>query len=210
MEFGVRSSGRIGVSAFGRPEFRNLYSDSCILYLHFADGCREQPSSLQSEIYLDIKAFAVIVFPMFKRLLQTQNDPVLALLRLTLGLVFFAHGAQKALGWFGGYGFAGTVGAFTHMGMPAPLALFVILTEFVGSLALIFGIFARVAGAAIVALMLGAIATVHAQYGFYMNWAGQQKGEGFEYHLLAIAFAAAILIRGAGSVSLDGALARKM
>jgi putative oxidoreductase len=146
---------------------------------------------------------------MLKRLLQTAGDPVLTILRLTLGIVFFAHGAQKALGWFGGYGFAGTLGAFAKAGMPTPLALFVILTEFLGSLALIFGVFARVASAAIVVLMAGAIATVHAQFGFYMNWFGQQKGEGFEYHLLAIAVAVAILIRGAGAVSVDRALSRR-
>ena len=145
---------------------------------------------------------------MLKRLLQTGDDPVLTLLRLILGAVFFAHGAQKALGWFGGYGFGATVGAFAKMGMPTPLALFVILTEFLGSLALIFGLFARVASAAIVILMVGAIAMVHAHFGFYMNWFGQQKGEGFEYHLLAIALAAAILIRGAGSLSVDRALSR--
>jgi putative oxidoreductase len=145
---------------------------------------------------------------MLKRLLQTGDDPVLTLLRLLLGAVFFAHGAQKALGWFGGYGFAATVGAFAKMGMPTPLALFVILTEFLGSLALIFGLFARVASAAIAILMVGAIAMVHAHFGFYMNWFGQQKGEGFEYHLLAIALAAAILIRGAGSLSVDRALSR--
>ena len=106
---------------------------------------------------------------MIKRLLQTTNDPVLTVVRLTLGLVFFAHGAQKALGWFGGYGFAGTLEGFSKMGVPVPLALFVVLTEFVGSLALISGVFARIASAAILLLMAGAIATVHAQFGFFMN-----------------------------------------
>jgi putative oxidoreductase len=145
---------------------------------------------------------------MLKRLLHTGDDSVLTLLRLTLGVILFAHGAQKALGWFGGYGFAGTVAAFAQVGMPTPLALFVILTEFLGSLALIFGILARVASAAIAVLMVGAIATVHAHAGFFMNWSGQQRGEGFEYHLLVIALAAAILIRGAGPLSVDGALSR--
>jgi putative oxidoreductase len=140
---------------------------------------------------------------MFKRLLQTTNDPVQTIVRLTLGVVFFAHGAQKALGWFGGYGFAGTLEGFSKMGVPLPLALFVILAEFVGSLALISGIFARIASAAIFLLMAGAIATVHGQFGFFMNWFGQQKGEGFEYHLLAVGLAVAVLIRGAGALSID-------
>jgi putative oxidoreductase len=143
---------------------------------------------------------------MIKRLLQTTNDPVLTIIRLTLGVVFFAHGAQKALGWFGGYGFAETLGALSKMGMPVSLGLFVILTEFLGSLALICGVFARVASGAIMLLMAGAIAMVHAQFGFYMNWFGQQKGEGFEYHLLVIGLAAVVLIRGAGALSIDGLL----
>ena len=112
------------------------------------------------------------------------------------------------LGWFGGYGFAGTLSALSTSGMPIPLALFVILTEFFGSVALICGAFARVASGAIALLMVGAIAMVHAQVGFYMNWFGQQKGEGFEYHLLAIALAVAVLVRGAGSFSIDGLLSK--
>jgi putative oxidoreductase len=145
---------------------------------------------------------------MLKRLLQTTNDPVFAIIRLMLGLVFFAHGAQKMLGWFGGYGFSGTLSAFSTSGMPIPLALFVILTEFFGSVALICGAFARVASGAIALLMVGAIAMVHAHFGFYMNWFGQQKGEGFEYHLLAIGLAVAVLVRGAGSFSIDGLLSK--
>jgi putative oxidoreductase len=145
---------------------------------------------------------------MLKRLLQTTNDPVFTIIRLMLGLVFFAHGAQKMLGWFGGYGFSGTLSAFSTSGMPIPLALFVILTEFFGSVALICGAFARVASGAIALLMVGAIAMVHAHFGFYMNWFGQQKGEGFEYHLLAIGLAAAVLVRGAGSFSIDGLLSK--
>ena len=145
---------------------------------------------------------------MLKRLLQTTNDPVFTIIRLMLGLVFFAHGAQKMLGWFGGYGFSGTLSAFSTSGMPIPLALFVILTEFFGSVALICGAFARVASGAIALLMVGAIAMVHAHFGFYMNWFGQQKGEGFEYHLLAIGLAVAVLVRGAGSFSIDGLLSK--
>ena len=145
---------------------------------------------------------------MLKRLLQTTNDPVFTIIRLMLGLVFFAHGAQKMLGLFGGYGFSGTLSAFSTSGMPIPLALFVILTEFFGSVALICGAFARVASGAIALLMVGAIAMVHAHFGFYMNWFGQQKGEGFEYHLLAIGLAVAVLVRGAGSFSIDGLLSK--
>ena len=145
---------------------------------------------------------------MLKRLLQTTNDPVFTIIRLMLGLVFFAHGAQKMLGWFGGYGFSRTLSAFSTSGMPISLALFVIFTEFFGSVAPICGTFVRVASGAIALLMVGAIAMVHAHFGFYMNWFGQQKGEGFEYHLLAIGLAVAVLVRGAGSFSIDGLLSK--
>src|ERR1700737_1496915 len=129
---------------------------------------------------------------MIKRLLQTTNDPVLTIVRLTLGVVFFAHGAQKALGWFGGYGFAETLGAFSKMGMPVVLGLLVILFEFFCSLALICGVLARVASGAVILLMAGAVAMVHAQFGFYMNWFGQQKGGGFENHLLGLVLVVAV------------------
>jgi putative oxidoreductase len=101
------------------------------------------------------------------------------------------------------------MGAFTQAGMPAALALFVILVEFFGGLSLIFGLFSRLAGLGLVALMLGAIFTVHIKFGFFMNWFGQQKGEGFEYHLLAIALAVLFLVRGAGALSIDRLIANR-
>ena len=146
---------------------------------------------------------------MFQKMLHTHNDLALAFVRIILGIVFFAHGAQKMLGWFGGYGFSGTVGAFTKMGMPAALAFFVIFVEFFGGLSMIFGLLSRLGGLGIAALMVGAILTVHIHNGFYMNWYGNQKGEGFEFHLMAIALAVLILIRGAGALSLDRLLYAK-
>ncbi|HKF41021.1 MAG TPA: DoxX family protein [Candidatus Acidoferrum sp.] len=146
---------------------------------------------------------------MFQKLLHTPNDLALAFARIILGIVFFAHGAQKMLGWFGGFGFSGTVDAFDKMGMPAPLAYFIIFVEFFGALSMIFGLLSRLGGLGITALMLGAIFTVHMRNGFYMNWFGNQKGEGFEFHLLVIALAVLILIRGAGAFSLDRLLYAK-
>ncbi len=141
-----------------------------------------------------------------KRLLSTSNDVALTFLRLVLGVVFFAHGAQKMLGWFGGYGFHGTIGFFGHVGMPAPVAFLVICTEFFGGLGLIVGLLTRIAALGIGVEMIGAIFMVHLTNGFFMNWYGNQKGEGYEYHLLAIAIAAALLLRGAGKFSADRAL----
>jgi putative oxidoreductase len=143
-----------------------------------------------------------------KRLMNTSNDVVLTTLRLVLGVVYFAHGAQKMLGWFGGYGFHGTMGFFTQMGMPAPVAFLVICTEFFGGLGLIFGLLTRIAALGIGVEMIGAIFMVHMPNGFFMNWAGNQKGEGFEYHLLAIAMCAALLLRGAGAFSVDRVLSK--
>jgi putative oxidoreductase len=144
---------------------------------------------------------------MFKKLVYTSNDPAVTLVRLTLGLIFFAHGAQKLLGWFGGYGFHGTVGFFTGLlHIPAPLAVLAIAAEFFGGIGLLLGLLARVAAFGIAFNMLVAIAMVHYQFGFFMNWAGDQKGEGFEYHLLALACAALIMIKGAGAWSIDALL----
>ena len=143
-----------------------------------------------------------------KRLMGTSNDVALTILRLVLGVVFLAHGAQKMLGWFGGYGFHATMGFFTHMGMPAPVAFLVICTEFFGGLGLIVGLLTRIAALGIGVEMIGAIFMVHLQNGFFMNWFGTQKGEGFEYHLLVIAMSAALLLRGAGAFSLDRGLSK--
>jgi putative oxidoreductase len=145
---------------------------------------------------------------MLKRLMGTANDVALTILRVFLGLVFFAHGAQLVLGWFGGYGFHQTMGGFTHMGFPAPVAFLVICAQFFGALGLIVGLLTRIAALGIAAVMTGAIFMVHLQNGFFMNWMGTQKGEGFEFHLLALAMAAALLLRGAGAFSLDRALSK--
>lgn len=145
---------------------------------------------------------------MFHKLLATSDDWTLTLLRLVLGVVFFAHGAQKALGWFGGYGFSGTMGFFTNMmHIPAPFAFLAICAEFLGGIGLILGVLGRVAAFGISVNMLVAILLVHSKVGFFMNWSGQQKGEGFEYHLLAIATAVVVMARGSGAFSVDRALA---
>jgi putative oxidoreductase len=145
---------------------------------------------------------------MLKRLMGTSNDVSLTTLRVVLGVVFFAHGAQKMLGWFGGFGFHGTMGFFAHMGLPAPVAFLMICTEFFSGLGLIVGLLTRIASLGVAGLMIGAIFMVHLQNGFFMNWMGTQKGEGIEYHLLVLAMAAALLLRGAGAFSLDRALSK--
>lgn len=144
---------------------------------------------------------------MLRRLLLTDDNSATSILRLALGIVFFAHGAQKMLGWFGGPGFAGTMGGFAnYMHIPAPLAFLAICAEFFGGLGLLFGFLTRVAAGGIAVNMLVATAMLHRQFGFFMNWTGTQKGEGFEYHLLVLAITAFLMIRGAGAFSVDRAM----
>jgi putative oxidoreductase len=141
---------------------------------------------------------------MIRKLIATDNDAAITVLRLVLGMVFFAHGAQKALGWFGGYGFSGTIGFFTGMlHIPALFAVLAIAAEFLGGLGLIVGLLTRVAAFGIFCNMVVAVAMIHHQFGFFMNWAGTQKGEGFEFHLLVLAITIFLMIRGAGAVSVD-------
>jgi putative oxidoreductase len=139
---------------------------------------------------------------------DTRPDVLLTFLRLVLAGVFLPHGLQKTAGWFGGYGYTGTMQYFTQtMGIPAPLALAAIAAETLGPIALVLGLGGRVAAAAIVVLMTVAVATTHLPHGFFMNWFGNQKGEGFEYHLLAVALALVVVIRGSGAYSLDAWIA---
>jgi putative oxidoreductase len=140
---------------------------------------------------------------LLERLLETPRDVGPTIARLALGLVMFPHGAQKMLGWFGGYGFAGTMGFFTQSGIPTVFAFLAIMAEFLGSIGLIAGALSRIAALGIAVNMAVAIVMVHAPQGFFMNWFGNQKGEGFEYHLLAIGLAAIVMVKGAGRLSLD-------
>lgn len=142
-----------------------------------------------------------------RKIFTTSNDFTLTVVRLILGLTFFAHGAQKMLGWFGGYGFKGTMGFFTQqMHIAAPLAFLAICAEFFGGLGLIVGLLSRVAAVGIACNMLVAVLTVHIANGFFMNWTGQQKGEGFEFHLLALALLLVVMVKGAGALSVDRTL----
>lgn len=141
---------------------------------------------------------------MFHKLTATENSFAITVLRLVLGVVFFAHGAQKVLGWFGGNGFSGTMHFFTTgMHIPALFAFLAICAEFFGGLGLIVGLLTRVAAFGIFVNMLVAIATVHGGNGFFMNWAGTKKGEGYEYHLLVLAMTFLLMVKGAGAVSAD-------
>lgn len=147
---------------------------------------------------------------MLKKIVQTNDDTSTLILRVLLGLVFLPHGLQKVFGLFGGYGFTGTMGFFTGtLGIPALFAFLAIATEFLGSLGLITGLFTRVAALGIGVMISVAALMLHVQNGFFMNWFGNQKGEGFEYHILVAAIAAAVAIKGGGKWSLDRVLVRQ-
>ncbi len=147
---------------------------------------------------------------MFSKLLNTQDDVAPLVMRIMLGVVFLPHGAQKVFGWFGGHGLDGTLNFFTQtMGIPLAVAVLVIAAESLGALGLIAGFLTRVAAFGIASVMVGAIFMVHLKHGFFMNWTGKQAGEGFEYHLLAIALAIALMITGGGKASIDSLLSSK-
>lgn len=145
---------------------------------------------------------------MKKILFNTDGSVAPLITRLFLGICLFPHGAQKMLGWFGGYGFSGTLQFFTQQaGLPWIIGLLVILIEFFGALFLITGFLTRLSALLIIADMIGIIFKAHIANGFFMNWFGNQAGEGYEYHLLVIGLAISMLITGGGKASIDKRIA---
>ena len=133
----------------------------------------------------------------------------LLVMRLTLGGVIFAHGAQKLFGWFGGYGFEGTMGYFTEtVGLPAAIGFLVILGESFGALALALGLFTRFMAGSIFAIMFGAMVLDHAHHGFFMDWFRNQKGEGIEFDILTFGLSFALICNGGGAYSIDSLLSK--
>jgi len=147
---------------------------------------------------------------MLRSVYATTKSVGTTIVRLVLGIVFFAHGSQLMLGWFGGYGLQRSIHFFSGaLHIPPALAFLAISAEFFGGLALIAGLATRIAAIGIGVDMLVALLMVHRQFGFFMNWFGAQKGEGYEYHLLAISIATFLMIEGAGALSIDRLLAGK-
>lgn len=147
---------------------------------------------------------------MLEKLFDTDPRNTAALVaRVFLGVVVLPHGLQKLLGMFGGYGFSASVEFFSGMGIPSMIGALIVLGESFGALFLILGFLSRVSAAGIGIIMIGAIAMVHGQYGFFMNWFGNQAGQGYEYHLLALGLAASLIISGGGRYSLDNLIAKR-
>jgi putative oxidoreductase len=159
---------------------------------------------------LSVQFYILKFTTIMKKIFQTNESNASTIIRIVLGLILFPHGAQKMLGWFGGYGFNGTMGFLTGTaGLPWIMAFLVIAIEFFGAIALIVGFATRIVAVGIISLFTGIIATSHFQNGFFMNWYGNLKGEGYEFHLLIIGMAIALLVSGAGKWSVDYALQKK-
>lgn len=141
---------------------------------------------------------------MKQKIFNTNDSWTMTILRVILGLVIFPHGAQKLLGWFGGYGFTGTMNFFTDtIGLPWIVGFLVIILEFFGSLALIAGIGTRIVAFSYIGLALGIMFSSHVQHGFFINWSGVQAGEGFEYFILWIGITIPLLFHGGGKYAAD-------
>ena len=147
---------------------------------------------------------------MKNKLFNTSDSWTMVVLRVVLGLVVFPHGAQKLLGWFDGYGFSGSMNYFTNtVGLPWIIGFLVIILEFFGALALIAGVTTRIMAAFYIVIAIGIIFTSSTQYGFFMNWFGNQGGEGYEYFLLWIGIAIVLLFNGGGKYSFDKLLSER-
>ncbi len=146
---------------------------------------------------------------MIEKFFQTESSWILTFVRIALGLVMLPHGLQKLFGWFGGFGLSATMGFFQSQGIPSVIAFLVILAESFGALGLILGFATKLSAFGIALTMIGAAIFVR-DNGFFMNWFNTLAGEGFEYHILAIAMAFALLIGGGGALSLDALISEKI
>jgi len=146
---------------------------------------------------------------MFSKLIETPNDWTLTILRLAAGIMIFPHGLQKTFGWFGGAGFSAQMAGFERSHIPAVFALLAIAGEFLGGLGLVFGALTRIAAFGLASNMIVGVYLLHWKNGFFMNWSGHQKGEGFEFHILVVAMAIVLMARGGGAASIDRALSKK-
>ncbi|MEQ3656248.1 MAG: DoxX family protein [Dokdonia sp.] len=146
---------------------------------------------------------------LFRTFVKTNPNIGFSIARFTLGLVIVPHGAQKLVGLFGGYGYSATIEMFTtQMGLPSLVAFSVIMIEFFGSISLILGLFSRFWALSLAAMFTGIIITTQIEHGFFMNWYGNQAGEGYEYSLLVIGLALSVLLNGSGKWSIDSLISK--
>ncbi len=141
-------------------------------------------------------------------LFGTVPSWALTIMRVILGVIFFAHGSQKLFGWFEGQGLRATIGYFKKaLEIPPALTVLAAVTECFGGLAMLVGFLVRPAALGLIVVMLVAIAKVHWPHGFFMSWALEPgKGHGVEMNLALIGMALTILEAGAGALSIDAAI----
>ncbi len=142
---------------------------------------------------------------MFAALVRTDHSPAQLFIRLALAIVIFPHGVQKVFGWFGGPGFDQTLEMFAGMGFPTWSVILLMITEIAGPICLVLGLLSRLWALAIGTSMAICMFLNHVQHGFFMNWFGQQQGEGIEYHILIFGITLALIFRGSGAASIDRA-----
>lgn len=153
-----------------------------------------------------------MLFQWINKLFATDDKSYsLLFLRIIAAIVIIPHGAQKLLGWFGGYGFQATISGFSnYMGIPPFLGILNILAESIGGLFLLFGLFSRISSFGLSITMIVAAVVAHLPNGFFMNWSGTVAGEGFEYHILYFAISFLVMVKGGGAYSLDSVLSKKL
>ena len=139
---------------------------------------------------------------LIKLILRTDVDYLFTALRLIAGIVIWPYGMQKLFGWFGGVGIKGTLEQMTVKRIPGFVAWLVIIGQSFGSMALVLGFFGRLAAAGLFIIFTGAL-VVHLPNGWTMNWFGEKKGEGNEYHILLLTLLFAVIVKGSGALSID-------
>ena len=148
---------------------------------------------------------------MWKRIIQSGNEPTLFILRIVLGIVMLGHGLQKTFGWFEGFGWTNTIKYFTQqVGLPSFLGAIIILIESLGAVLLIIGLAGRINAALMFIVIAGAFFVDHLPNGFFMNWYGTHKGEGYEFDILFWGIAIVIIIKGSGKWSVDKWLQKQL
>lgn len=148
---------------------------------------------------------------MFQKIINTKDDISPFVIRVTLGIVMFAHGSQKMLGWFSDHGATWTVEMWQKWwGFPPAITWAVIFGEFFGPIFMVFGFCTRIMACITTAIMIGAMYFVTFKWGFYMNWYTEStRGEGYEYHILVLGICLALFIKGSGKYSIDRALMKR-
>lgn len=145
-----------------------------------------------------------------EKLTSSEPSATPLILRITFAVVLWPHGAQLLLGYFGGPGYSNSMAMFSLFGLPGIISFLVIFLQFFGSLFILTGFFIRITALASIVLFIGMIVKAHLSFGFFMDWTGTSKGEGFEYQILVIGILLSLVVKGAGTYSIDNLISRQL